>query len=69
MKRKIPKYIWMPTLLAIYLIAMAAYFAPNLIAAGEWVRLISVTVVDAAIIVILFLFLRKIHRRNNTPEE
>ena len=63
-KRKIPKSVWMPCLLLIYLFGMTAWFAPALIANGEIARLIVVFMSDIAIIVVLRIFLKKRERQN-----
>lgn len=57
-KRKIPKSVWLPTLLVCYLIAMTAWYAPRLIAGGETTRLVVVFLVECAIIITLYFFLR-----------
>lgn len=61
--KKIRRSVWLPTLLAIYLIAMLCWFAPSLIAQGEITRLIVVSLIEIAIIVVLFLFLREREQR------
>lgn len=58
-RSKIPKSVWMPTLLLIYLFGMTAWFAPSLIAGGEIVRLIVVFFTEIFIIVLLRIFLKK----------
>lgn len=53
----------MPILLLIYLFAMTWMFAPRLIAEGEIVRLVVVFLSEAAIIILLRIFLLKRERQ------
>lgn len=62
--KRTKRSVWLPTLLFIYLTAMTAWFAPELIANGEIVRLITVTVVEIAVIIVLRMFLQKQERKN-----
>lgn len=57
--KKVPRSVWMPCLLLIYLFGMTAWFAPSLIANGEIVRLVVVFVTELAIIIALRIFLKK----------
>lgn len=59
----------MPTLLLIYLVGMTTWFAPQLIANGEIARLITVVLTEIVIIGLLFFFLRKIEKKQNTSEK
>lgn len=56
------KSVWVPILLAIYLIAMALWFGPRLIREGETLRLILVVIVEAIIIILVRLFLLRKER-------
>lgn len=58
-RRKVPRSIWMPALLLIYLFGMTLWFAPKLIADGEVLRLIVVFVSEILIIILLRHFLVK----------
>lgn len=58
-KPKLKRSVWLPTLLLIYLLGMTAYYAPSLIQAGEIARLITVFIVECAVILILHIFLKK----------
>lgn len=64
-RKKIPRSVWMPCLLLIYLFGMTAWFAPSLIANHEISRLIIVFVSDIAIIVALRIFLKKRENAEN----
>lgn len=52
-KKKVPRSIWMPALLLIYLFGMTLWFAPQLIANGEIARLVIVFCSEILIIVLL----------------
>lgn len=58
-KPKLKRSVWLPTLLFIYLLAMTAWFAPELINKGETVRLVVVFAVETAVILTLHWFLRR----------
>lgn len=58
-RRKMPRSVWMPALLFIYLFGMTLWFAPQLIADGEIARLIIVFCSEIAIILLLRHFLIK----------
>lgn len=57
--KKIPRSIWLPSLLLIYLLGMSGYHAKALIQAGETMRLVVVFLIEILIIVALYFFLRK----------
>lgn len=63
-KRKIPKSIWLPSLLAIYFIGMAVFFGPELIRNGEVTRLIVVSIVEIIIILAIHLFYKHREKRS-----
>lgn len=56
---KLKKSIWLPGVLLIYLVAMTAVFAGDLIAGGEWLRLVSVVLVELLMIIALHILLKK----------
>ncbi len=58
-KKKVPRSVWMPALLLIYLFGMTLWFAPQLIANGEIARLVIVFCSEILIIVLLRYFLIK----------
>lgn len=58
-KPRIKKSVWLPTLLAIYLLGMTIYFGTDLINNGEIARLILVFLADALVIALLYFLLRK----------
>jgi hypothetical protein len=58
-KKKVPRSVWMPALLLIYLFGMTLWFAPQLIANGEIARLVIVFCSEILIIVLLRFFLLK----------
>lgn len=64
-RKKIPRSVWMPCLLLIYLFGMTAWFAPSLIANGEIARLIIVFISEIIIIIVLRIFLKKREQQQN----
>ncbi len=58
-RKKLPKSDWLPAVLAIYFIVMAAIFVPTLIRAGEYLRVALISVVEIAVLIALRIFLRK----------
>ncbi len=58
-KKKVPRSVWMPALLLIYLFGMTLWFAPQLIANVEIARLVIVFCSEILIIVLLRFFLLK----------
>lgn len=62
--QRIPRSVWLPTLLLMYLAAMTCWFAPALIRGGEVTRLIVVVVAELAIIALLYFFLKKREQQN-----
>lgn len=56
---RVPKYIWLPVLLAIYFIGMMIVYAPELIQKGEYLRVILVSTVELIIIFLVYLFYKK----------
>lgn len=66
---KIKRYIIYPILLLIYFIAMAAWFGPELVKAGQTWRLYLVGAIEGVILVLLYIFLRKkeyYHNKRNS---
>ena len=61
--KKLRKSIWLPGLLFIYLLAMTLIFGADLIRGGEWMRLISVSVIELAMIIVLHILLKKQEER------
>ena len=61
--KKLRKSIWVPGLLFIYLLAMTIIFGADLIRGGEWMRLISVSVIELAMIIVLHILLKKQEER------
>lgn len=70
------KYIWLPTLLLVYVIVMAYIGRDTLTVQGNWLRYFSSIAIELAIIIALAIFLRKKQKlqdrrenRDNTPNE
>lgn len=63
-RKRVPRSVWMPALLLIYLFGMTLWFAPKLIEDGETARLIIVFCSEILIIVLLRLFLIKKERQD-----
>lgn len=61
--KKLRKSIWVPGLLFIYLLAMTIIFGGDLIRGGEWMRLVSVSLIELAMIVVLHILLKKQEER------
>lgn len=61
--KKLRKSIWLPGLLFIYLLAMTLIFGADLIRGGEWMRLVSVSLIELAMIVVLHILLKKQEER------
>ena len=61
--KKLRKSIWLPGLLFIYLLAMTIIFGADLIRGGEWMRLISVSIIELAMIIVLHILLKKQEER------
>jgi membrane protein implicated in regulation of membrane protease activity len=62
-RKRLPKSVWLPVILLIYLIAMAVYYGPRLIAGGETLRFILISLVELAIIILLWYLLRRKERK------
>lgn len=58
-RKKIRKSDWLPALLAIYFIVMAAIFVPSLIRTGQYLRVAIISIVEIAVLIALRVFLRK----------
>lgn len=63
-KSRLKKSTWLPALLLIYLFGMTFWFAPELIARGEILRLILVFVAELIVIALLRWFLLKKEKNN-----
>ena len=63
-RKRIPRSVWLPTLLLCYLAAMSIYFGGDLIRNGEVIRLIVVSLIELALIAALYFFLKKKESRN-----
>lgn len=61
--KKLRKSIWLPGLLFIYLLAITLIFGADLIRGDEWMRLISVSVIELAMIIVLHILLKKQEER------
>lgn len=53
------RYIWLPAILLIYGMTMAALFGPELIDAGRGWQVAAFTVADIVICIALSIFIRK----------
>ena len=67
------KYIWLPTLLAIYFVFMTVYFGIDLLRAGENLRFCGTIIAEMVVLIALVIFLKKRERlrteRENDIEE
>ena len=57
--RKIKKSVWLPILLLIYFFVMTYMYAPELIRTGQVTRLVTVAIIELAVLVTLHFFLKK----------
>lgn len=62
-RKKLKKSVWLPTLLALYFLAMAIYFGPKLINEGETTRLIVVSIIEIIIIIAVHIFYKRRERQ------
>ena len=58
-RKRIPRSVWLATLLLCYLAGMSIYFGGDLIRNGEALRLIVVSLIELALIAALYFFLKK----------
>lgn len=58
-KMKFKRSEWLPALLLAYFACMTIWFGRSLIAKGEWLRLVLVSLAELTVIYILRVFLRK----------
>lgn len=59
-KKTIKKSLWLPCVLALYFIGMAAWFGPQLISNGETTRFILVSIAEILVIIaVRYFYLRK----------
>ena len=63
------KYIWLPTLLAIYFIFMTIYFGLDLLRSGEHFRFFATIGAETAVLIALVFFLKKREKLRNEREE
>lgn len=56
---KVPKYIWLPIILALYFICMMIVFVPDLLKQGEYTRVAVVTGVEIIVIFLVYIFYKK----------
>lgn len=63
------KYIWLPSLLAIYFIFMTVYFGLDLLKAGETIRFWCTIGAETAVLVALVFFLKKRERLRKEREQ
>lgn len=63
------KYIWLPSLLAIYFIFMTIYFGLDLLRSGETLRFWATVGSETAILVALVFFLKKRERLRTEREK
>lgn len=65
---RIPRSVWLPLLLLIYLVGMTIWFAPSLVAEGETGRLVATCIIELAIIVLIHILLKKVEARKKNGE-
>ncbi len=61
---KLPKYIWLPSLLAIYFIVMMIVYVPELYRKGEISRILIVSSVEILVIGLTYVFYKKREKLN-----
>ncbi len=62
------KYIWLPTLLAIYFVFMTVYFGLDLLRSGETLRFWGTIAAETAVLIALVVFLKKRERLRTERE-
>ncbi|MDE7420081.1 MAG: hypothetical protein K2N35_07715 [Muribaculaceae bacterium] len=62
------KYIWLPTLLAIYFVFMTVYFGLDLLRAGENLRFWGTIIAEMVVLIALVIFLKKRERLRTDRE-
>ena len=62
------KYIWLPTLLAIYFVFMTVYFGLDLLRAGEDLRFWGTIIAEMVVLIALVIFLKKRERLRTERE-
>lgn len=63
------KYIWLPAIIGVYFIVMAIWFGRDLLASGQYLRFISIIVVELLLLVGLFFSLRRRERLRRERED
>lgn len=63
------KYIWLPTLLAIYFAFMTVYFGLDLLRSGEYLRFWGTIVAEMVVLIALVFFLKKREKLRNEREK
>ncbi|MBD5370091.1 MAG: hypothetical protein HDR80_02950 [Bacteroides sp.] len=53
------RYIWLPVILLVYGLAIAAIFGPEFVRAGKTLTLVLSVAADVIVCILLFIFLRK----------
>ena len=61
---RVPKYIWLPSLLAIYFIVMMIMFVPELYKKGEITRIVIVSLAEIIIIFLCYIFYKRREKFN-----
>ena len=62
------KYIWLPTLLAIYFVFMTVYFGLDLLRSGENLRFWGTIAAEMIVLIALVIFLKKRERLRTERE-
>lgn len=63
------KYIWLPTLLAIYFVFMTVYFGLDLLRSGETLRFWGTITAEMIVLIALVIFLKKRERLRTEREK
>ncbi len=63
------KYIWLPTLLAIYFVFMTVYFGLDLLRSGETFRFWATIGAELVVLIALVFFLKKRERLRSEREK
>ena len=63
------KYIWLPTLIAVYFIFMTLYFGLDLLRSGETTRFWSTVGSETAVLAALVFFLKRRERLREEREK
>lgn len=63
------KYIWLPTLLAVYFVFMTVYFGLDLLRSGETFRFWGTIAAEVIVLIALVIFLKKRERLRTEREK